>query len=820
MKGLIEATPRRLRAGVRTLRDKVEDVLRYMAASLFGFFVLLVVAGIPALLFVTSTVGLGDTVRVRAENLLGGKNYEVHLEKVLFSATRGFVIQGLQVYDRSAERRLVVAANRIALSLNMDSLIRGTPSVERIYLRDAALDIPLGPGQEPRLRLDHVRGLIFCPQDQFRVQEASFELAGIRVSISGTFLNPKKFAPKPVAADGPGNTARTIDSIQKALKEISWSGGPPSLVIEAGGDLADSETLRVTRAEFLARSGHWRGVSFQSIDLQASYAHRLLRLEKLEFEGEKGLLQAAGSADFLKNNASLEFAGDVDPGSFASLLIPREKAKDYTFADPLRLNGSFSADWSSGKPVFHGTAQFSGGGILCQGIRITEFSGGLAYREGKILMRDFSISGDLGRISADLMIAPGDNRLRLDASLFPQKLAPLVGGKTTEALEAMDFKDPLRVTFDGGMPGTDPLEIKGSGSLSLGRGAMRGAWVDALSAKLEVSGGAVDFRDILVRMPEGTGRGEFIYDYKNWEGRFPDVRTTLSAIKVMTWIDPRIAEGLKPYRFSTSPETRLAGKVGLKNPEKNDLRININSPAGMGYTLIGKDLNFGAISGTVLLKGQKLLIDIPKARLFGGDVSFKGDVSVMPGDAHYGASVHLDQVDFRDLTKLYFGYDESGGSLTADYAFRTIGGNDLAMTGKGNLLIQNGNVLAMPVLGPLSLLMGEVVPGLGYQTAREATADFSVESGVITTRDLLIKGKGFSMIGNGKIHYLEDKMEMNIRLNAQGLPGVVLFPVSKILEYESVGSAKHPKWRPKLLPKIGGGSSPSPTPQVTPSPAP
>jgi hypothetical protein len=75
------------------------------------------------------------------------------------------------------------------------------------------------------------------------------------------------------------------------------------------------------------------------------------------------------------------------------------------------------------------------------------------------------------------------------------------------------------------------------------------------------------------------------------------------------------------------------------------------------------------------------------------------------------------------------------------------------------------------------------------------------------------------MIGNGRIHYLEDKMEMNIRLNAQGLPGVVLFPVSKIFEYESVGSAKHPKWRPKLLPKIGGAQA-SPASQSSPTPTP
>ena len=58
------------------------------------------------------------------------------------------------------------------------------------------------------------------------------------------------------------------------------------------------------------------------------------------------------------------------------------------------------------------------------------------------------------------------------------------------------------------------------------------------------------------------------------------------------------------------------------------------------------------------------------------------------------------------------------------------------------------------------------------------------------------------MIGHGDIYYLDDRMEMSIRLNAQGLPGVALFLVSKALEYESVGSTKHPKWRPKILPKL------------------
>ncbi len=799
----------RSRAIVPTIWKRIEDLLRYAAASLFALLFLVVAFGLPALLVVTSTHGLGGTIRNRAEGLLGGKDYEVQLGKVLFSPLRGFILEQVRVHDRTPQKRLVCSADHLAVSVNMDSIVRGAPRLERINLRDVTLDIPLGPTDQPRLRLDHVRGVISCTPGQFRVSSISFELAKIRVELSGTFLNPKKFAPKPVSSEGPGKTAQTIDAIRKELDAIAWEGKRPVLTIEAGGDLSDSESLRVEKTHLEAGEGKWRSLAFRQLELSADYAARELRLEKLLFDDGTGVLQAVGAADFRRNRAWLEFGGAISGAPLPPLLLSAEKARDWVWVDPIRLNGKIGVDWHAGKPAIDGTAGLAVGRFSYKGVTIGSLSGGAAFRDGKILIRDLEAAGDPGSVKADLLIAPGDNRVRLSAGLFPGKLAPVAAGHAAEALSAMDFKDPLMVSFEGGMPGTDPTTIKGSGSLSLGRGAMRGAWIDGLSARLEVANGAASFRDILVRMGEGTGRGEFVYDYKNWEGRFPGVRTSLDPVKIMTWIDPRIAEGLKEYRFNRPPEVQLTGKVGLKNPAKNDLRIAINAPSGMGYTLIGRNLPFGPTSGTVLLKGQKLLIDIPTSRLFGGDVALKADVSVAPGDSRYGASVHLEDVDFKDVTKLYFDYDESSGKLTADYAFRAVGGNDRAMTGKGNLLIKDGNVLAMPVLGPLSLLLGEVIPGFGYQSAREATADFTVENGVITTRDLLIKGKGFSMIGNGSIFYLEDRMNMNIRLNAQGLPGVVLFPVSKIFEYESVGSAKNPKWRPKILPKFGPSETPS-----------
>lgn len=801
-----------------TFGEKFEDFLRYLGAALFGILALFVVVGLPILLVVTSTYGLGDFVRHRAEELLGGKNYEVHVGRVEFNPLRGFVMDEIRVLDTSPARRLVVSADQLGVSVNMDSLLRRAPQIERILLSDATLDIPLGSGDQPRLRLDRVRGLIICSPDELRLVSSSFEIAGIRVEVTGNFLNPKKFSPRPVASGEPGKTASTIDAIQKELLSIHWGTKGALLTIEAGGDLANDESLRVESVRLEAGSGEWHGLPFQRLEIRADYAERKLRLEKFFLDDGANLFQAIGGADFRENRATVEFGGALGAAPLPHFLLGPKKGKDWEWIDPIRLNGSVSIDWHTGNQVTDGNLEFSTGQFRYRGIAIQSFSGGVAVRDGKTLIRDLHLSGDPGTIDADVMIAPGDNRLRLHAGLFPEKLAPATEGKAVETLSSMDFKDPLLITFEGVMPSPDPTTIRGSGSLTAGRASMRGSWIDGLTARLDVANGSADFREITVKMGEGTGRGEFVYDYKNWEGRFPGVRTTLDPVKLMTWIDPRIAQSLKDYRFNSPPDVQLTGKVGLKNPEKNDLRISLNAPTGLGYTLIHRDLPFGPTSGTVLLRGQKLAIDLPSSRLFGGAVALKADVSVAPGDTHYGASVHLEEVDFLNLARLYFGYEESSGKLTGDYVFRAVGGDDRAMSGKGNLQIKEGNILAMPILGPLSLLMGEVIPGFGYQSANEATADFTVENGAITTRDLLIKGKGFSMIGNGSIYYLEDRMNMNIRLNAQGLPGIVLFPVSKIFEYESVGSATHPKWRPKLLPKIGGNGQSSPASQAKPSP--
>ena len=66
----------------------------------------------------------------------------------------------------------------------------------------------------------------------------------------------------------------------------------------------------------------------------------------------------------------------------------------------------------------------------------------------------------------------------------------------------------------------------------------------------------------------------------------------------------------------------------------------------------------------------------------------------------------------------------------------------------------------------------------------------------IHTDDFEVAGKLFSMLGGGDVHFLDDKLDFDLRVDPKG-PGILLSPVYKLFEYKGEGSLKQPDWHPK-----------------------
>jgi hypothetical protein len=120
------------------------------------------------------------------------------------------------------------------------------------------------------------------------------------------------------------------------------------------------------------------------------------------------------------------------------------------------------------------------------------------------------------------------------------------------------------------------------------------------------------------------------------------------------------------------------------------------------------------------------------------------------------------------------------------------------MSGKGKMEVHNGDVFAIPLFGPLSDILNKIMPGVGYRVARKANMSFTINDGIIRTPDFHVDGGVFGMVGQGNAHFLDDKIDFDVRIDASGA-GVFLTPLYKFFEYKAEGSLKKPDWHPKVF---------------------
>ena len=218
----------------------------------------------------------------------------------------------------------------------------------------------------------------------------------------------------------------------------------------------------------------------------------------------------------------------------------------------------------------------------------------------------------------------------------------------------------------------------------------------------------------------------------------------------------------------------------------------------MDYVFLGKTLPFQKIKGRLLFTNDRLQIVDLRGSLLAGNVRGSADISLAHGDPRYHAKLAVDGVDFPRLTDLYYNYKTAHGQLSGTYDFNGNGDNARLMQGSGTLTVSNGDVFAIPVFGPLSGILGSLLPGkvVGYSIAREAKSTFTAKNGILHTNDFEVAGGFFSMLGDGDIYFLDDKLDFNVRISPKGA-GMLLAPVYKLFEYKGEGSLKNPNWHPK-----------------------
>ncbi|MGA9579377.1 MAG: hypothetical protein WBV90_17335, partial [Terrimicrobiaceae bacterium] len=666
------------------------------------------------------------------------------------------------------------------------------------------VSIPIGTNPDaPRLNVRGVSAELFIAADQVRISSLEGQVQGVKVVLSGSLQNVRAFQLQHPAQPHPQRQELLAKAIE-TLSTLTFPGAPPELRLKINGDAANLATLQVSPISL--RSGpiitpKWR---VDGVEAEADYEKEVLNVKRLRVRASEGELSL--SAQWKNSILNFELSSTLGPESFSRLLPKDSPLEDLKFVAAPQLEATGRITHSASPLQYDVTGALQIGEFSFRGMDFDSFATDFAASNGRIFLQEAKLLAAGGQISANLLLAPQDFRFRVSNTIAPTAFAPLLGKKEKEALKLMDFRDAPYLQLDLRGPKPDFAVLTGTGFLRLGRTSMRGYPLDWGQSKIEIADKAITYRDFSLGRGKAVGKGTFVYDFGGQQVVLQDIESTMPPVDVMMWIDPNIANVIKPYRFRQPPRVQADGVIHLKDPQKNDLRLAIQSDSGLDYDLLNRTLKFGRTLADVNISGTKVLANIKSAELMEGNVGVNATVSIDPSDPTFGAKIDIRRVNFAQLTKLYFDYEDSMGVGSGDFNFTARMGQEQLMRGDGSLRVEDGRVFAIPILGPLSEIINKIIPGAGFQSARLATADFTVGDERINTKNLKIEGAGFSLFGYGDIFFVKDKMDMSVRINARGIPGLVLFPVSKLFEYVSTGSVSKPEWRPKIIPRFGSGS--------------
>src|SRR5262249_56044320 len=113
------------------------------------------------------------------------------------------------------------------------------------------------------------------------------------------------------------------------------------------------------------------------------------------------------------------------------------------------------------------------------------------------------------------------------------------------------------------------------------------------------------------------------------------------------------------------------------------------------------------------------------ADLVAGALRGNTDISLARNDPKYRATLSVSEINFPQLTDLYYNYKTAQGLLRGNYEFSGTGSDWRTMRGSGKVEVSNGDVFAIPIFGPLSGILNHIVPGSGYSIAHKASAEFT-----------------------------------------------------------------------------------------------
>jgi hypothetical protein len=812
-------------------------------------FLLILLAAIatPIGLWWLNRSGLPESWRATIEGEIAKQGVHISIGALSYNPFRGIIAAKVKVFEDASRKKEIAKLERVIIDLDKTKLARGAVVLAKIELKDAGLTLAVRP-DDPNselLEIRHASGTLLMPGERrLEIRNTKGTISGIEVSLDARIIGYQQDASKPTDEEQLGQRRELIAKIIKQLNTWQFDpASPPRLGIDLEGDTNRHESLRAKLtldAEGIEKNQH----ALSTLNAEAELADNLLTITSLKATDQAGELDARADYDIVKRQGRFDVVSSVEIPSLVSAWLNINSPDDLRVVGPQQLeaNGEFQLQ-PDGPPHIEATGRASLESIVFRDTYFDRFSGSFAKQGQKFFLKDIHIVNVDGEAKAKLLIDGPLRRVAIESTLPAKVFHPFFIGKPL-AKVINDFSErkgaKCHVTLEGTSNAEDRHAWHYEGKASVENMNFRGVPLESAACDLKLNHHELDFsngtvvfnyndyplRDAFNGKNTGTAEIERIrYNAPEKIVEVVNVRGPFWAAPLVRLFASKVADDLEAYRFHQPPNIRGSGKVDVTPAGRTTLDIAFDSDTAANYIFLGKEITLTKPSATISIRNRRVLIDKLKAGAFDGQVNARYDFL---GNGKLDGEMSWNSLSIPGLSDTYGLNMKGGGKTNGRIGFKMSNREVATMNGDGLLAMEETELFSVPMFGPLSPLVSTVLNNrnAGFEHAANASCNFTIRNGILSTRDFKTSTKSLSFTGDGSVNLDTQAFDMTMRMNARGLLGIITLPLKPfygMFQFRGSGPLKKPTWESVIFspPPEAETSEPEQTPKArdkTPSP--
>ena len=790
---------------------------RNLRSLAFLLVVLMLVAGVYSLWWANHT-GMPQSWRAAIEREVAKQGAHIRIGSLRYFPFQGVTATDLRIYSEPEQLNEFSRLERVVLDFDKTKLARGQIRLNKIVLVDVDLVMPVDPTKPNSeiLTVTGANGTVLMPGNRrLEVRNARGKIAGIDVTLNARIVGYQDNG-KPKDESKIGRRRKLIAKVVNELEKWKFSPDrPPAIQVSVDGDVNDSSSIQATAAlqvSGIEQNGHF----LEEITAQAEMKGDLITVTSLRAIDSRGVLDGRLDYDIPKREGRFDISSSLEIPRLLKAWLGTPALKDILIGGKQRLDaqGTFTLN-EENAPSIQVTGHARCESVMLRGVPFDAVGSSFSWRDGDLFLRDLRLTRADGEAQGRALVEWPVVRLKLHTTLPVSVYRPFFTGLPLEkVLENFSERAgaAVDVSLEGGLDLTNRYAWAYTGGGSVKNVDYRGVPVNSAACKftlnhheLDFYDGAVEFNydDYPLRKAFDGARagaakvGRIRYDAESKTVEVESVTGKIWVAPMVRLFAPKIADTLEQYRFHQPPELTGSGRVDVTPQERTALNITFSTEQAADYQFLGENITINRPSGQVSIRGPVVNVADLKLDAFGGPVAAKFQHS---GAGKLEGELSWSDLSVPSLASAYRFPVKGGGSVTGRIDFSIMNGKVETMDAEGLLAVQGAELFTVPMFGPLTPLIGSVLnsESAGIQQAKDAFCNFSIQDGILSTRDFQTSTKSLNFAGEGSVNLNERTVDMTMRMNARGLLQLITRPlrsISGLFQFRGTGPLKDPEWQ-------------------------